>query len=90
MKDQKAKKGGLKAKACSEELVAYCDEFDGSTELVVALDAITNWDGGWRLENLPADAPEALRENLVKVNRGIENVRPALEALVKEIGKVIR
>lgn len=90
MKNQKAKRGKRKVKTYSEELVEFCEEFDGSTEMVVAGDGIVNWDGEWRLENLPADAPKELRKRLAEVNRGIAKVRPAFEALEKEIEKIIR
>ena len=90
MKDQKAKSRKRKVKTYSEELVEFCEEFDTSTELIVANDAITNWDGDWRLKNLPADAPKALRKRLAEVTKGIAKVRPALDALVDEIGKIIR
>ena len=90
MRNQKTKKGKRTAKTYSEELVEFCEEFDVSTELIVANDAISNWDGDWRLKNLPADAPKALRKRLAEVTKGIEKVRPALDALVDEIGKIIR
>ena len=91
MKERNAKKKGKrKVKTYSEELVEFCEEFDVSTELIVANDAISNWDGDWRLENLPADTPKALRKRLAEVTRGIEKVRPALDALVDEIAKIIR
>ena len=90
MRNQKTKKVKRTAKTYSEELVEFCEEFDGSTELIVANDAITNWDGDWRLKNLPADAPKALRKRLAEVTRGIAKVRPALDALVDEIAKIIR
>ena len=90
MRNQKTKKVKRTAKTYSEELVEFCEEFDTSTELIVANDAITNWDGDWRLKNLPADAPKALRKRLAEVTRGIEKVRPALDALVDEIAKIIR
>ena len=90
MKDQKTKSRKRKVKTYSEELVEFCEEFDTSTELIVANDAITNWDGDWRLKNLPADAPKALRKRLAEVTRGIARVRPALDALVDEIAKIIR
>ena len=91
MKDRNAKKKGKRrVKTYSEELVEFCEEFDVSTELIVANDAISNWDGDWRLKNLPADAPKALRKRLAEVTKGIEKVRPALDALVYEIGKIIR
>ena len=90
MKDQKTKSRKRKVKTYSEELVEFCEEFDTSTELIVANDAITNWDGDWRLKNLPADAPKALRKRLAEVTRGIAKVRPALDALVDEIAKIIR
>ena len=90
MKDQKTKSRKRKIKTYSEELVEFCEEFDTSTELIVANDAITNWDGDWRLKNLPADAPKALRKRLAEVTRGIAKVRPALDALVDEIAKIIR
>lgn len=90
MKDRNArKKGKRRVKTYSEELVEFCEEFDVSTELIVANDAISNWDGDWRLKNLPADAPKALRKRLAEVTRGIEKVRPALDALVDEIAKII-
>ena len=89
MKDQKTKSRMRKVKTYSEELVEFCEEFDTSTELIVANDAITNWDGDWRLKNLPADAPKALRKRLAEVTRGIAKVRPALDALVDEIAKII-
>lgn len=91
MKDRNArKKGKRRVKTYSEELVEFCEEFDVSTELIVANDAISNWDGDWRLKNLPASAPKALRKRLAEVTRGIEKVRPALDALVDEIAKIIR
>ena len=90
MRNQKTKKVKRTAKTYSEELVEFCEEFDTSTELIVANDAITNWDGDWRLKNLPADAPKALRKRLAEVTRGIAKVRPALDALVDEIAKIIR
>ena len=90
MKDRKTKRGKRRVKTYSEELVEFCEEFDVSTELIVANDAISNWDGEWRLENLPADAPKELRKHLAEVNRGIAKVRPAFEALEKEIEKIIR
>ena len=90
MKDRKTKRGKRRVKTYSEELVEFCEEFDTSTELIVANDAITNWDGEWRLENLPADAPQALRKRLAEVTKGIAKVRPAFDALVDEIAKIIR
>ena len=91
MKDRNTKKKGKRrVKTYSEELVDFCVEFDASTELIVATDGISNWDGDWWLKNLPADAPKALRKRLAEVTRGIEKVRPALDALVDEIAKIIR
>ena len=89
MKNKRAaKKGNRNATGYSKELRDFCEEFLGSDELIVAADAFANWDGEWRLENLPPDAPKGMRENLEAENKAIKEGRVAFDALEKTLKQI--
>ena len=89
MKNKKVtKKGKRKTMSYSEELREFCEEFLGSDELIIAADTFANWDGDWRLKNLPPDAPKGMRKNLEAVNKAVKDVRPAFDALEKALKKI--